>query len=497
MKELPEKVSLETLQIDPRWAMQINPAIAMRRLALPICKLGNELIVAMAESSDTQAVSAIEAATGLHVRTVAADQAELRQALLRVYGDARGGAMDTATAMEASDDPVAIVDSFIRAAVIRQASDIHVEPSRTGLRIRFRVDGILEEFALLPQSIQAAICSRIKVLAGLDIAEKRAAQDGSFTWVPPASTNTRSKVHPYDVRVATLPVRYGERITMRLLETGNSRIHLNDLGLSEEHHNQLTGVLARPHGLVLLTGPTGSGKSTTLYASIHHLLETASLNILTVEDPIEYETEGISQVEVDSSDKVNFAKALRSLLRHDPDVVMIGEIRDAESLDAAVKAALTGHLVLSTLHTNDAASAVTRLRDMGLEPHLIAATLRLSVAQRLVRRLCPECAEKYALTQDEANCLGRPELAGVDAYKPCGCLACSGRGYIGRVGLFEFMLPTAALAEQIAADAPLGELIEGMKLGKQRFLMDDAIAKIQVGVTSVAEAMKAINNNTF
>jgi type II secretory ATPase GspE/PulE/Tfp pilus assembly ATPase PilB-like protein len=176
---------------------------------------------------------------------------------------------------------------------------------------------------------------------------------------------------------------------------------------------------------------------------------------------------------------------------------MIGEIRDAESLDAAVKAALTGHLVLSTLHTNDAASAVTRLRDMGLEPHLIAATLRLSVAQRLVRRLCPECAEKYALTQDEANCLGRPELAGIDAYKPCGCLACSGRGYIGRVGLFEFMLPTAALAEQIAADAPLGELIGGMKQGKQHFLIDDAIAKIQGGVTSVVEAMKAINNNTF
>jgi type IV pilus assembly protein PilB len=332
------------------------------------------------------------------------------------------------------------------------------------------------------------------VLAGLDIAEKRAAQDGSFTWLPPATGNSRSKVRPYDVRVATLPVRYGERITMRLLETGNSRIQLNDLGLCDEHNAQLISVLARPHGLVLLTGPTGSGKTTTLYAAIQHLLETASLNILTVEDPIEYETEGISQVEVDSSDKVNVAKALRSLLRHDPDVVMIGEIRDAESLDAAVKAALTGHLVLSTLHTNDAPSAVTRLRDMGLEPHLIAATLRLSVAQRLVRRLCPECAEKYALTQAEANSLGRPELVGSDAYKPCGCLACSGRGYVGRVGLFEFMLPTAKLSEQIAADAPLVELIAQMKEEQHRLLIDDGIAKSQAGVTTVAEAMTAIDS---
>lgn len=489
-----EKISLQNVQIDPRWALRINPAIAMRRLALPICKLGDELVVAMADGNDKQTIAAIEAAAGLRVRTVIAEQVELRQALLRVYGDARSGAADTATAIESSDDPVAIVDAFVRAAVIRQASDIHVEPTRTGLRIRFRVDGVLEEFATLPQSVQAAVCSRIKVLAGLDIAEKRAAQDGSFTWLPPATGNSRSKVRPYDVRVATLPVRYGERITMRLLETGNSRIQLNDLGLCDEHNAQLTSVLARPHGLVLLTGPTGSGKTTTLYAAIQHLLETASLNILTVEDPIEYETEGISQVEVDSSDKVNFAKALRSLLRHDPDVVMIGEIRDAESLDAAVKAALTGHLVLSTLHTNDAPSAVTRLRDMGLEPHLIAATLRLSVAQRLVRRLCPECAEKYALTQAEANSLGRPELVGSDAYKPCGCLACSGRGYVGRVGLFEFMLPTAKLSEQIAADAPLGELIAQMKEEKQRLLIDDAIAKIQAGVTTVAEAMTAIDS---
>lgn len=492
---LPNKLSLENQQIDPRWALKLNPAIAMRRLALPICKLADKLVVAMYDCTDKQTIAAIEAQLGLSVYPIAAEQADLRQALLRVYGDVRGGAMDTANAIESSEDSVAIVDSFIRAAVLRKASDIHIEPARAGLRIRFRVDGVLEDFATLPQGIQAAVCSRIKVLSGLDIAEKRAAQDGSFTWTPPVSSNSqRNQLRPFDVRVATLPVRYGERITMRLLETGSSRMSLDDLGLFEEQLKQLKRILARPHGLVLLTGPTGSGKSTTLYAAIQELLQGSPLNILTVEDPIEYETEGISQVEVDSSDKVNFAKALRSLLRHDPDVVMIGEIRDTESLDAAVKAALTGHLVLSTLHTNDAASAVTRLRDMGLEPHLIAATLRLSVAQRLVRKLCPECAESYEMSREEANGLGRPELAGTIAYKPCGCLACSGRGYIGRIGLFEFMIPNERLAEKIASDATLGELLEELEKQNQKLLIDDAIEKIRLGVTTVAEAMKAINN---
>ena len=254
--------------------------------------------------------------------------------------------------------------------------------------------------------------------------------------------------------MATLPVRHGERITLRLLEAGGERLTLDSLGLAPSDRAAFEEVLERPHGLVLLTGPTGSGKTTTLYAAIQMLLKRRALNILTVEDPIEYEIPGVGQAEVDSADKVNFAKALRSLLRHDPDVIMIGEIRDADSLDAAVKAALTGHLVLSTLHTNDAKSSETRLVDMGLAPHLVPATLRLAVAQRLVRRLCTKCREK-----------------GDKGYEARGCPECGGRGYSGRVGLFELYDPSS---------------------GKLTSMREDAKAKIEAGVTSWSEVIRVV-----
>ncbi len=349
-------------------------------------------------------------------------------------------------------DSVQLVDRILRAGLFTRASDIHFDPGAGGVRVRFRIDGELEEVLRIPAALQSAVTSRLKVLAGLDIAERRAPQDGGFTWRLPGVGGAGQ--NPLDVRMATLPVRHGERLTLRLLESGGNRLALDDLGMNASDRAVFDAVLTRPHGLVLLTGPTGSGKTTTLYAAIQELLKGEPRNIITVEDPIEYEIPGVAQAEVDSADKVNFAKALKSLLRHDPDVVMIGEIRDADSLDVAVKSALTGHLVLSTLHANDARSTVTRLVDMGLDEKLVPATVRLAVAQRLVRRLCREC-----------------RMEGASGWEPRGCSACGGRGYAGRIGLFELFDPATGMGTS---------------------MVDDARAKVADGVTSHAEAVKAV-----
>jgi type II secretory ATPase GspE/PulE/Tfp pilus assembly ATPase PilB-like protein len=351
-------------------------------------------------------------------------------------------------------DGVQLVDRILRAGMLLGASDVHFNPEAGSTRVMFRIDGVLEEVLRIPSAMQPAVVSRLKVMASLDIAERRAPQDGGFSWRMAGAPALASP--PLDVRMATLPVRYGERVTLRLLETGGRRLGIDELGMSPADRAVFDGILRRPHGLVLLTGPTGSGKTTTLYAAIQELLKGGPLNIITVEDPIEYEIPGVSQAEVDSADKVNFSKALKSILRHDPDVVMIGEIRDADSLDAAVKASLTGHLVLSTLHANDAKSVVARLTDMGLDRGLVPATLRLAVAQRLVRRLCPECREK-----------------GTRGWIPKGCRSCGGRGYRGRIGLFELYSPETGLSTSMA---------------------DDARAKVESGVTSEAEALKAVGD---
>ncbi len=491
---IPERVDLDRVRIDPGWALRLPAAIGMRRLALPLCLVDDKLVVAFAETPDATTLESIARTTGKPVVGVMADGAQLRRHLLRVYGDTRGapgvgaGGRGGGGAAGGGDDAIGQADDILRAAALRQASDIHIDPDREGLRVRLRVDGIIEDFIRVSAGMQASLCSRIKVMAGLDIAERRAPQDGGFTW----RMGGAGQRAPTDVRVATLPVRFGEKITMRLLESGGGRLSLAELGMSGEHLILFERVLAQPHGLVLLTGPTGSGKTTTLYAAITSLLEQQSLNILTVEDPIEYEIPGVAQAEVDSSDKVNFSKALRSLLRHDPDVVMIGEIRDGESLDTAVKAALTGHLVLSTLHTNDAISAVTRLQNMGLAPHLTSATLRLSVAQRLVRRLCGECREAYKIDEGEAALMRQRGLEGQVGYRERGCLACAGRGFSGRTGIFELFAPDAEVGSMIAAGVPLGELTEHVRSVGVASLADDAVRKVLSGESSLSEVVGSV-----
>lgn len=480
-----ETIDLSEVRIDPACAAKLPAAFALRRLVLPICVVEDEFAVAMADPADEATRALVAREAGRAVRAYQADPAQLREELLRLYGESRA----TASA-PAADEPVAAVDRILRAAVLRHASDVHFDPTQDGMRVRFRTDGELEDVTTVSSALQPAVTSRLKVMAGLDIAERRAPQDGAFTWRLQGGDARR--VPPMDVRMATLPVRHGERITLRLLEAGGERLTLDSLGLAPSDRAAFEEVLERPHGLVLLTGPTGSGKTTTLYAAIQMLLKRRALNILTVEDPIEYEIPGVGQAEVDGADKVNFAKALRSLLRHDPDVIMIGEIRDAESLDTAVKASLTGHLVLSTLHTNDAVSAVTRLADMGLAPHLAAATLRLAAAQRLVRALCPHCRAERALERAEAAALGDAALEGSTVWGPKGCLRCAGRGYSGRVGVFELFAPDAECAAAIAAGSHARDLFAMARRKGMRTLADDARAKCLAGVTTVSEALRVV-----
>jgi type IV pilus assembly protein PilB len=372
-------------------------------------------------------------------------------------------AADLLSHVDRITDPVALVDRILRAGLLMRASDVHIDPFESFVRVRFRIDGELEDVLRIPSSMQGALTGRLKVLSSMDIAEKRAPQDGGFTWRMNVPSPTSS--NPLDIRMATLPVRHGERITLRLLEVGGEKFSLDDIGLLPFQREMVNDILLKPQGLVLLTGPTGSGKTTTLYAFIAELLKGSAKNIMTVEDPVEYEIPGVSQAEVDSSDKVNFSKALKSILRHDPDVVMIGEIRDSESLDVAVKSALTGHLVLSTLHANGAVAAVTRLRNMSLANHLISATLRLSIAQRLVRTLCRACGGK-------------------------GCPSCSGKGLKGRTGIFELFKIDAKASRLIADGASEEAILNSAVESGFVSLSLSAREKVLSGVITEAQAMR-------
>jgi type IV pilus assembly protein PilB len=490
-------LDMDQVRIDPAYALKVPPPLAMRRQVLPFASVDGHVCVACINPDDRTALQAVERAVHKPVQAHRAEPQSLRRALLRLFGDngaaappastARPRPADPRKAAEAdSEDAVALCDELLRAAVVRQASDIHLDPGKENVRVRFRVDGGLEDYRRLPLVAQSGVISRFKVLSGMDIAEKRAPQDGRFTHQFGAGNQG------VDIRVATLPTKYGERMTLRLLALQTESLTLEKLGMCPEHLESFQRAIDKPHGLILLTGPTGSGKTTTLYAAIRRLIGHRELNVVTIEDPIEYDIPGVAQVEVDSADKVSFAKALRSVLRHDPDVVMIGEIRDAETADIAIKAALTGHLVFSTLHTNSAPSAVTRLIDMGVARYLVAATVRLAVAQRLVHRSCEHCRQPRELKPEEALALGNPDWAGQTVHEPAGCLYCGNKGYVGRVGLFEMLPMDEALSRELAAGAGEPEIAEAMRQRRLPRLTEDALGKLTTGDSTVEAALRAV-----
>lgn len=490
-------LDMDQVRIDPVWALRVPATLAMRRHVLPFVSIDNIVHVACADAKDVAALQAVERFVGRPVQAEPAEQQSLQRALTRIFGTNRSTRGESApvrirvgdpraAADPDSRDAVALCDELMYAAFVRQASDIHIDPGRETVQIRFRVDGVLENYRKLPGEASVGVVSRLKVLAGMDIAEKRAPQDGRFTHTAGPGGQE------IDVRVATLPTRHGEKMTLRLLALQTESLTVERLGMSGDDLVVFNRCIHLPHGMVLLTGPTGSGKTTTLYAALRQLLKQGDHNVLTIEDPIEYEMEGVSQVEVDTADKVNFGKALRSILRHDPDIVMIGEIRDRETADVAIKAALTGHLVFSTLHTNSAASVITRLQDMGVERYLIAATLRLAVAQRLVRQLCPHCRQPRAMTAPEAAILNIPEAEGRTVYEPKGCIYCANRGFIGRLGLFELLACEESLARRVAEGCEEGEILAHMREKNLGSLFEDAAQKIFFGETTVAEVMSIV-----
>jgi type IV pilus assembly protein PilB len=478
LKGLPYLGSRDLL-VDEALFRRIPPSLLQRRRVLPVRGRGDEAFLATADPEDFFAAEQISRILGqpltLAVAEPLAIESRLRTAL-------RLSALELpeADAVAAEIDPVTELDEILRQAYVSRASDVHFAPGKDGMKIRFRVDGRLLDYPADYSPAEAgSLLSRIKVLSGMDISEQRLSQDGGMS-------HKVAEGREFDIRVAAMPTRWGERGTLRLLEQDAANLTLTKLGMGDTALMRFRETIVRPHGMVLITGPTGSGKSTTLYAALQEIV-SPDINVLTVEDPIEKVIDGVSQVQVGG--KMSFAGALRGFLRHDPDVIMVGEIRDPETTDVALKAALTGHMVFSTLHTNSAVSAVTRLRDIGAERFLIASTLVAVIAQRLVRRLCPHC--KKARSADEREkVLLKTEGSALQLYEPSGCPICTGTGYRGRIGLFETLWIDEALAHTIAEGGSEGALIAQAK--DYVTLWDDGRDKAMAGITSLDEVLRAV-----
>jgi type IV pilus assembly protein PilB len=379
---------------------------------------------------------------------------------------------------------VRLVNLLITQAVTDRASDIHLEPSEHDIRIRYRIDGVLHEVMRSPKNIQNALISRLKVMADINIAERRVPQDGRVGLVVGGRA--------VDLRVATLPTVYGEKVVLRILDKTSVLLRLEDLGFLEGPYTRFEGAFRKPYGTILATGPTGSGKSTSLYATLN-IINTADRNIITIEDPVEYRLPGVNQIQVNVKAGLTFASALRSILRADPDIILVGEIRDRETALIAMEAALTGHLVLSTLHTNDAASAVTRLIEMGVEAYLVASALDCVVAQRLARKLCERCREEYEPTEAELEGAGVSPDSGIERlFRPVGCPACGKTGFRGRVGLYEVMLVSEEI-EKLTVERISSEEIRKVAVEQGMItLRNDGLEKVRMGLTSLDEVFRVV-----
>lgn len=492
-------VSLENYKIDDAASSLITPEIARRYKALPIGFTNGKLLVAMMYPKDIIAIDDLRILTGYGFQPVVCADSELTAAIERysrtsvsVEQSAEEETELEEVAAEVDDDAekpaVRLVNLIFNQAVRAGASDIHIEPQEKSTRVRLRIDGVLHDSMQPPKRLHASLVSRIKVMANMDIAERRVPQDGRVS--------LKIEEKAVDVRVATLPTAYGEKVTMRLLNRSGKLLSLEELGFPLPELEKYRRVVQMPYGLVLVTGPTGSGKSTTLYASLS-VVNSVEKNIITVEDPIEYRLDGLNQVQVNVRAGLTFANGLRSILRSDPDIIMIGEIRDAETARIAVESALTGHLVFSTIHTNDAAGAITRLGDMEIETFLTASSLTAVVAQRLARILCPHCRQAYEITREQllANIPDFPLCEGEEKltlYRSKGCFRCSNTGYKGRVGIYELLLVNEEIRRLTLDHASGSQLKDAAINAGMITLRQDGLRKVKEGVTSVEEIMRVI-----
>ncbi len=493
-------VDLDELEPDENSIELIPSEVATKFQVVPVKREGRTLTVAMANPDNIFAIDDIKFITGLEVRPVVATETAIKRAIDRFYDSADSLAEvmkdmeedfeivedteeDLGLAEAQSEDApvVKLVNSLITDAVNKGASDIHIEPFEKKLRVRYRIDGVLHEMMSPPYKMKGAIISRLKIMAELDIAEKRIPQDGRI--------KIRIGNKKIDLRVSTLPTIFGEKIVMRILDKSNLQIDLTKLGFQPEALEKFLNAIESPYGMVLVTGPTGSGKTTTLYSALNRI-NLPDRNIMTAEDPVEYNLDGINQVNVHEEIGLTFASALKAFLRQDPNIVMVGEIRDLETASIAVKAALTGHLVLSTLHTNDAPSTINRMIDMGIEPFLVASSVNLILAQRLVRKLCPKCKKKEMIHPEAMRELGIESEEPFEIYEPVGCPACNDTGYAGRVGLYEVMPISESIREMILDRASSSEIRDQAIKEGMITLRKDGILKIKEGITSLEEVLK-------
>jgi type IV pilus assembly protein PilB len=504
-----KKYSAERYRVDVELANVIPADMAFRYQVAPLCKSGLLITVAMTDPMDINAVDAIEVYTNNEVETIICTEQDLNQLLSTLYGtySGIGGVLEDMEDMQydkenekaqvtedvevsslqgmAEEAPVVrLVNSILSQGVREGASDVHISPEKDYVQVRFRVDGKLHEVPAPPKSMFLPIVSRLKILANMDISISRIPQDGRFT--------VKMKNKEINIRASTIPSIYGENMVLRLLDTSSGVYSLERLGMAEKDRAKVVSVISRPYGMILSTGPTGSGKSTSLY-SILKTINKPDINIITVEDPVEYRIDKICQVQLNRKAGMSFADGLRSILRQDPDVIMVGEIRDSETATIAVQAALTGHKVLSTLHTNDAAGAVTRFIDMGIEPFLVASTMIAAFGQRLVRTVCPQCRTAYTPSQEALAFWGLVNGPDSNFQAGEGCFNCMHTGYKGRTGLYEVLLIDDPIQELILKKASSHDIArEAQKRGEFTTLKEDAAKKIYRGITTFDEAASAV-----
>jgi type IV pilus assembly protein PilB len=499
-------VDLARFEVDPKIVKMVPADVALKHLVLPLKRDGRTLTVAMADPTNLSVIDDLKFITRYDIFPVIAGEYTLRQQLDKHYeqvdqqleklveelGEEAEEELEVLQEQEEEQQPaqvaddapvVKLINAILTDAVKRGASDIHIEPFEHEIRVRYRIDGALQEVMKPPLKLKAALTSRIKIMSSLNIAERRVPQDGRI--------KLKMGKRVIDYRVSTLPVLFGEKIVMRILDKGNLALDLSKFGFEAKAEADLMKAILNPYGMVLVTGPTGSGKTTTLYSALSRV-NTMDVNIMTAEDPVEYNLMGINQVLVRNEIGMTFAAALKAFLRQDPNIIMVGEIRDIETGGIAIKAALTGHLVLSTLHTNDAPSTITRMIDMGIEPFNVSSAVNLIVAQRLVRRICSSCKVEHVYPPEELKALGvsAKEFEGITFFKGKGCDQCGGTGYKGRAGLYEVMALSPELRRMILKGASTAELQQQAVSEGMLTLRMDGITKIKKGITTLEEVVK-------
>lgn len=485
-------VSLYRYPFDSKLMNLVPKNFAKRNMLIPLRKEGDKLFVAMSDPMDFYAIDDLRLSTGFQIEPVIATKDDIQRAINKYYeiDDSMEEILNIIGTKEEveedgitdDDSPVVkLVNQILTGAIQQKASDVHIDPQETKVNIRYRVDGQLRTERTLPKHMQNVLIARIKIMSNLDITENRTPQDGRI--------KMDIDVHPVDLRISTLPTVFGEKIVMRILDLGSALNNISKIGFNKVNEQRFLKLIEQPTGIILITGPTGSGKSSTLYAALNRL-NREEVNIITIEDPVEYQLEGVNQIQVNANVGMTFAKGLRAILRQDPNIIMVGEIRDQETAEIAIRASLTGHLVLSTIHTNDAIGTITRLIDMGIEPFLVAASLSGVISQRLVRRVCRDCMQYEAPTKSEERIFQKRGITIEKIARGKGCGTCNMTGYKGRVAIHELMVLDETIRKLIMNHEPVSNIREHAIKKRMIFLVDDGLLKVKQGLTTTEEILR-------